>query len=492
MSNMRNFVAPHCSMRKREATRLASTAMRLRTFLDTVLLLCVAVGALLQVQTLLAVPELSHTPAGGAVPRRDGPSVTQHADERSEPRLPPPLPPWPPPTSLPPTPPPAAVPVYARGPPSEQCVGEHRPGQLEEFRSKLTSYCGGRIRCVSRRLDYAETFCEADGMSVNMTLFRQFLQQRPVRPSSNIDEYYLEEAPSGTFYADCDFNAGWELFNWGGARTLRKSFVRSAEQPGCVAYPEPTVMLTRLYGKNNLWHASEDVMHLHESRILFGWEHARLVVLDAPSNLTSRELVRPYHPLYEHVFAPGLGYWSAHELFANVTAPCVTFAKTFWQVHGGASAFQRSVGHTPGCRNSPLMTSLADAVLRTLPPVALVPGRTLGVVRGNHTIRKVVSPPWDAYVASRASSRNHSFVDFATLDILEQIQLVRSAQTLIGIHGAALTHGLWMQPGSRVVEVAQGFRCFCYSNVAYWAGIDYLEVPEEALERMALEGTAGL
>lgn len=484
--------------------------MRFRFLLISLLLICVVTGALLQLQTLLAAhvaagrgvgSDLLATsgvtlaagvasasalaaalprarPSGVApglptsatgVPRRAGPDAGRGGAEKQPGRTEPSA-------NL------LQASLFPREPPTEGCSGEHKPGQLAAFKATATSYCSGRIRCVSRKLDYPETFCEAEGVSLDMSLFRQFLRQEPVPVSSNIDEYYLEEAPDGMFFADCAFDAPWELFNWGGARTLRRAFVQRPEPSGCALQPEPTVMLSRVYGKHNLWHASEDLMHMHESRELFGWQHARIVVLDAPANLTARELVRPYHPLYEHVFAPGLGYLAAHELLGNVSAPCVTFAKTYWQVHGGVSAFQRSVGQEPGpCRNSPLMTGLADAVLSTLPPVALVPGRTLGVVRGKHTVRKVVSPEWDAYVADRAGSANHTFVDFATLGILEQIQLVRSAETLVGIHGAALTHGLWMQPGARVVEVAQDFRCFCYGNVAAWAGVGYLKIAEAQL-----------
>ena len=62
--------------------------------------------------------------------------------------------------------------------------------------------------------------------------------------------------------------------------------------------------------------------------------------------------------------------------------------------------------------------------------------------------------------------RNVQVVDFAELkDIFEQMKVARGAKVLIGEHGAALTHGIWMHPGTTLVEIRQKFRCHCYENV---------------------------
>ena len=45
-------------------------------------------------------------------------------------------------------------------------------------------------------------------------------------------------------------------------------------------------------------------------------------------------------------------------------------------------------------------------------------------------------------------------VDFAVLSFQEQVAIGRGTNILLGAHGAGLTHMLWMQPGSSVVEIS--------------------------------------
>ena len=47
---------------------------------------------------------------------------------------------------------------------------------------------------------------------------------------------------------------------------------------------------------------------------------------------------------------------------------------------------------------------------------------------------------------------------------------------LSGAHGAALTHAIWLEENRAVVEVAKGFRCHCYHNMAVWGGHLYWRV----------------
>jgi Glycosyltransferase 61 len=65
-------------------------------------------------------------------------------------------------------------------------------------------------------------------------------------------------------------------------------------------------------------------------------------------------------------------------------------------------------------------------------------------------------------------------VDFATLNLKEQIQIVSNTDILAGVHGAGLTHAIWLPKGSAVVEIQpmdvsyKGFR-----NIAALRGLHY-------------------
>ena len=56
-------------------------------------------------------------------------------------------------------------------------------------------------------------------------------------------------------------------------------------------------------------------------------------------------------------------------------------------------------------------------------------------------------------VRSRFPSSNVTLVDFAELPLREQVQLAMNTDVLVGVHGAGLTHSLWLEPTSAVVEI---------------------------------------
>lgn len=68
-------------------------------------------------------------------------------------------------------------------------------------------------------------------------------------------------------------------------------------------------------------------------------------------------------------------------------------------------------------------------------------------------------------------------VDFATLSLQEQLKIVQETDVLVGVHGAGLTHGMFMQPRSTIVELLpsdlnhKGFR-----NMAMLMDHAYLSV----------------
>jgi EGF domain-specific O-GlcNAc transferase len=65
-------------------------------------------------------------------------------------------------------------------------------------------------------------------------------------------------------------------------------------------------------------------------------------------------------------------------------------------------------------------------------------------------------------------------VDLAGMPFREQVQLVRGSDVLAGVHGAGLTHGLWMRERSAVVEILpEGFMHKGFRNLAGALGHGY-------------------
>jgi protein O-GlcNAc transferase len=58
-------------------------------------------------------------------------------------------------------------------------------------------------------------------------------------------------------------------------------------------------------------------------------------------------------------------------------------------------------------------------------------------------------------------------VDFASLPFAEQLAVARGTDILVGVHGAGLTHGMFMRPGSTIVEIIpQGLEFKGFRNMA--------------------------
>lgn len=64
-------------------------------------------------------------------------------------------------------------------------------------------------------------------------------------------------------------------------------------------------------------------------------------------------------------------------------------------------------------------------------------------------------------------SINQPFVDYALLTPAEQVRQTYNSDILIGIHGAALVHSLWLRPGSVLVQIVPDIVCDFYATGLY-------------------------
>ena len=81
--------------------------------------------------------------------------------------------------------------------------------------------------------------------------------------------------------------------------------------------------------------------------------------------------------------------------------------------------------------------------------------RTIFLRRGSkvHAQRRLTN---EEEVISMCLRRGIEVIDPGSLSLQEQINLFSSVQTVISVHGAALTNLLWMKPGGRIIEIATG------------------------------------
>ena len=84
-------------------------------------------------------------------------------------------------------------------------------------------------------------------------------------------------------------------------------------------------------------------------------------------------------------------------------------------------------------------------------------------------------------------------IDLAALTFEEQLHIARNTDVLVGVHGAGLTHSLFLKPGAAVVEIMphdvqhKGFR-----NLAGMRGMGYFGVRGGYLEDEGVKGGSGV
>ena len=97
----------------------------------------------------------------------------------------------------------------------------------------------------------------------------------------------------------------------------------------------------------------------------------------------------------------------------------------------------------------------------------------------------------DEYIAALAHRVSHTriqSVDFSAIPFKEQLLIISNTDVLIGVHGAGLTHGMFLRPRSSIVEILpsdldhKGFRnlASCLNHGYYSARATKLPHSEES------------
>jgi capsular polysaccharide biosynthesis protein len=91
--------------------------------------------------------------------------------------------------------------------------------------------------------------------------------------------------------------------------------------------------------------------------------------------------------------------------------------------------------------------------------------------------------------ALRSAGMEVQLVDFARHSLQEQIRIASETDIIAGVHGAGLTHLLWMPPHGGLLEVdpkgGDSWRCF--RHLAAWTGREAVIINEQ--ERPISGGT---
>ncbi|KYK60939.1 glycosyltransferase family 61 protein [Drechmeria coniospora] len=129
------------------------------------------------------------------------------------------------------------------------------------------------------------------------------------------------------------------------------------------------------------------------------------------------------------------------------------------------------------CRDSSLVKTFASRVFAHYNATTPVKENNKVVVTyiRRTTTRKLMDE--DAHMQALRDKIPHMelvVLDFAAMPFAEQVKAVRETDLLIGVHGAGLTHLMFLQPGSAVIEILpERFQHKGFRNLAQMLGIGY-------------------
>ncbi|OAQ79510.1 hypothetical protein VFPFJ_09996 [Purpureocillium lilacinum] len=129
------------------------------------------------------------------------------------------------------------------------------------------------------------------------------------------------------------------------------------------------------------------------------------------------------------------------------------------------------------CRDSALVktfVSRALALYKVITPTKNDSKIMVTYVRRTNTRSLVDEDAHMQALRDRISHMELRIVDYGIIPFAQQLEIARETDFLVGVHGAGLTHSMFLQPGSAVLEILpEGLQHRGFRNLAQMLGIDY-------------------
>jgi EGF domain-specific O-GlcNAc transferase len=371
---------------------------------------------------------------------------------------------------------------------------------LEELRHSRATYCSeqskSQLTCFHSQTDKGgriDSFCIGQGARLDKA--RKFFQTschlvEPWGIETNASSTPLEYFPRYWYET--------------GPRTIIDQFVNLTVEDLELPLrnePEKFTVLLKREGAGNPWHSLMEIMALSMTLDVLQFSpdsrrrengRAFLTPDDAPNTqvvILDNEVDGPYFDLWQ-LFAKKptvrLSKLPAGADIGNIIIPLPGASNPVWQ----------SDWEPNSCDHSELLQTFSRRVLSHLNISDFRKSSGNGednkirvTFIDRRGTRKLIDV--DKHIAALSKRYAHAeirLVDLATMPLAEQIQTVRDSDVLAGVHGAGLTHGMWLKEQSVMVEILpEGFKHKGFRNLAGAMGHGYfsthgIQPPGEALE----------
>lgn len=353
---------------------------------------------------------------------------------------------------------PAVIPlpdIYSEGPDSSSFCGERfGTTYLRNLSHSATNYCEStsqsRLTCFHAEIDAkgrVDSFCVGGPTAVD-TADRHFelacqLNDQAQPPLSSFPAYWYETGPSYIFKNYVNIGRGGNI-------------------PHYLPPPQPryAILVKREASNYNLWHSLMEIFSLYLTIdvLQITRDPVRNAPFFKPEDVQNAQVVL-LDDLHD---GPVFDLWS---LFAakpparaNSSAgnPRLDATDIIVPLPGGSNPLWQGDWEEFSCQNSELLRVFAKRILDFYEiQDAVDDRRTLNLAFINRTgKRRLVNQ--EKYLKRIKSELPDVYIqvaEFEDIPFKEQLEMIRGTNMLVGVHGAGLTHGMFLRPGSAMVEI---------------------------------------
>ncbi|KND86997.1 6-hydroxy-D-nicotine oxidase [Tolypocladium ophioglossoides CBS 100239] len=380
------------------------------------------------------------------------------------------------PTSLPPDP---DFPddYLVDSPESPWCQERFGRRYLEDARNFSASYCteesASRFTCFSS-VTAAEDPPRVDNMCYgHRAVFDAGL--RRFRLACDLRTLTPEEIASGVPIVPDDLSQYW--YETGPRAVMGEAVLLDGSAR--VQGSQRTTILVKREGSGNVWHALMEVMSLTWSldvlQISIDTQTGEPFVSPKAAETTQVVLLDPHNDgafmdlwkLFAKMPVRRIHELNASEPVSDIIIPFSGGSNTLWQGDWVDLL----------CRDSALVKTFVSRVLAHYD--VATPARDgkeviVTYIQRTNTRKLIDEAGHMEALRKQVPHMKLNVVDFALLSFRQQLKVVRETDLLVGVHGAGLTHLMFLPPGSAVIEILpEGFQHKGFRNLAQMLGIGF-------------------
>ncbi|KAI0481494.1 hypothetical protein F4859DRAFT_421753 [Xylaria cf. heliscus] len=407
---------------------------------------------------------------------------------------------------------------------ADEICSRFSPTYLEDFHAHTASYCNpdspAKLICFHRFSGFegkTDSFCHARGATLDVwrqkfhlnCVLRQFSEKEEtdgLLPFNKLPAYWYGTGPANIFSAAIDVGAstgppaaaraeeGHEKEKGDWQDTPRR--VEDSPLPSSVL--PKTLLLLKREGEGNPWHSLMEIFSTYMTfdilRMPGGVSKNQAPLFSDPRDSDDTQVVilddradGPYFDLWT-LYARRRPLRLAELLDSQTAVKNLASVNLIIPLAGSSNPFWQNDAQADQCTNSQTLNVFSRRVLEfygVQGPSLRMPEKPIVVTfvwRRKH--RRLKN---ENFLLAELGRRNPhisvQMIDFEAIPFSEQVRVAQESDVLIGIHGAGLTHSMFMRQGAgAVVEIQpEGLDHHGFKNIVGMRGLGYFRTHAKSI-----------